>query len=70
MHALHAQVVGQGAVAGDLDSLSGASYDDLVNIDDLGEVGACSPKIYLKDFVIAIEAHRLFDGGGARSRYA
>ena len=54
--ALHFERVGQGAVAGDMDPVTDPSDDDVVNVEDLGEVSGRAAQLRL-DEPVALQAH-------------
>jgi len=63
----HGEIVGEGAVATDLDAIGsivvGASDEDLVDVEDLGEgLGGSAEADF--ELAVAFEGLRTFDGGG------
>ena len=63
--ALHGEMVGEGAVAGDLEVVSGAADVDFVDVEDFGEVAGSSAQGGGDAFGLASAVAGLLDGDGA-----
>lgn len=59
----HGKVVGERAVAVDLDAVANTSDEDLVDVENLREGGGGTAEAELK-LAIAFEGYRSLDGGG------